>query len=142
MYKEDLALNNQQWLISHKTKPNQTKFIFHFCLSKKPTVLILYKYTLEMGTGRDFIHFHILHPYIIQAMIVYLFFLGHHSTNLFRLVLVINFHHFVYLDNCLHFYFCIHNVLADTSFSLLQVFHAKFRSLYKSPLFNSWWIEC
>ena len=26
MYKEDLALNNLQWLICHKTKPNQ-KFI-------------------------------------------------------------------------------------------------------------------
>ena len=25
IYKEDLALNNQQWLICHKTKPNQTK---------------------------------------------------------------------------------------------------------------------
>ena len=25
MYKEDLALNNAQWLIYHKTKPNQTK---------------------------------------------------------------------------------------------------------------------
>ena len=25
MYKEDLALNNLQWLICHKTKPNQTK---------------------------------------------------------------------------------------------------------------------
>ena len=23
MYKEDLALNNQQWLICHKTKPNR-----------------------------------------------------------------------------------------------------------------------
>ena len=23
MYKEDLALNNLQWLISHKTKPNR-----------------------------------------------------------------------------------------------------------------------
>ena len=23
MYKEDLALNNLQWLICHKTKPNQ-----------------------------------------------------------------------------------------------------------------------
>ena len=29
MYKQDLALNNLQWLICHKTKPNQTKpFIF------------------------------------------------------------------------------------------------------------------
>ena len=25
MYKEDLALNIRQWLICHKTKPNQTK---------------------------------------------------------------------------------------------------------------------
>ena len=25
MYKKDLALNNQQWLICHKTKPSQTK---------------------------------------------------------------------------------------------------------------------
>ena len=25
MYKEDLALNNLQWLICHKTKPKQTK---------------------------------------------------------------------------------------------------------------------
>ena len=25
MYEEDLALNNQQWLICRKTKPNQTK---------------------------------------------------------------------------------------------------------------------
>ena len=25
MYKKDLALNNQQWLACHKTKPNQTK---------------------------------------------------------------------------------------------------------------------
>ena len=23
MYKEDLALNNQRWLICHKTQPNQ-----------------------------------------------------------------------------------------------------------------------
>ena len=26
MYKEELALNNQQWLICHKTKPN--KYIY------------------------------------------------------------------------------------------------------------------
>ena len=25
MYKEDMALNNLQWLVCHKTKPNQTK---------------------------------------------------------------------------------------------------------------------
>ena len=27
MYKEDLALNNQQWLICHKTQPNQIIYI-------------------------------------------------------------------------------------------------------------------
>ena len=27
MYKPNLALNNQQWLIFHKTQPNQTKQI-------------------------------------------------------------------------------------------------------------------
>ena len=27
MYKEDLALNNQQWLICHKTQPNQRSYI-------------------------------------------------------------------------------------------------------------------
>ena len=30
MYKEYLALNNQQWLICHKTQPNQTKPIFAY----------------------------------------------------------------------------------------------------------------
>ena len=32
MYKEDLALNKLQWLICHKTKPNQTKL--NSCRSK------------------------------------------------------------------------------------------------------------
>ena len=27
MYEEDFALNNQQWLICHKTKPNQILYI-------------------------------------------------------------------------------------------------------------------
>ena len=27
MYKKDLALNNQQWLICHKTKPNQNQIV-------------------------------------------------------------------------------------------------------------------
>ena len=27
MYKPDLALNNLQWLICHKTKPNLTQFV-------------------------------------------------------------------------------------------------------------------
>ena len=35
VYKQDLALNNQQWLICHKTKPNQ------FSVSIQPTLTIL-----------------------------------------------------------------------------------------------------
>ena len=29
MYKEDLALNNQKWLICHKTQSNQILYIFN-----------------------------------------------------------------------------------------------------------------
>ena len=29
MYKEDLALNNQKWLICHKTQTNQILYIFN-----------------------------------------------------------------------------------------------------------------
>ena len=29
MYKEDLALNNLQWLICHKSQPNQIIYIFN-----------------------------------------------------------------------------------------------------------------
>ena len=32
MYKSDLALNDLQWLIGHKTKPNQTKpYMYERC---------------------------------------------------------------------------------------------------------------
>ena len=34
MYKEELALNNQQWLICHKTQPNQIIYI-QYILSMK-----------------------------------------------------------------------------------------------------------
>ena len=29
MYEQDLALNNQQWLICHRTQPSQNNFRFH-----------------------------------------------------------------------------------------------------------------
>ena len=29
MYKEDLALNNVQWLICYKIQPNQIRYIFN-----------------------------------------------------------------------------------------------------------------
>ena len=34
MYKEDLALNNLQWLICHKTKPNQIIYIWYICIKR------------------------------------------------------------------------------------------------------------
>ena len=33
MYKEDLALNNLQWLIRHKTQPNQILYILYIYIS-------------------------------------------------------------------------------------------------------------
>ena len=47
MYKEDLALNNPQWLICHKTKPNQTKsyifniYIYNLALNKLQWMIYL-----------------------------------------------------------------------------------------------------
>ena len=35
MYKEDLALNNLQWLICHKTKPQQTNSGHISCIHAK-----------------------------------------------------------------------------------------------------------
>ena len=32
MYKKDLALNNQPWLICHKTKPDQIIYIQYLCI--------------------------------------------------------------------------------------------------------------
>ena len=39
MYKEDLALNNQQWLICYKTQPNQA----HEKVSSKYIVCVSFK---------------------------------------------------------------------------------------------------
>ena len=38
----DLALNNQQWLMCHKTKPNQTKSINEHPLKGDPGVLMIF----------------------------------------------------------------------------------------------------
>ena len=42
MYKEDLALNNLQWLICHKTQPTQTKPNSTNTLGKGMTSTILF----------------------------------------------------------------------------------------------------
>ena len=39
MYKEDLASNNLQWLICHKTKPNLNRFDVY-----KPVITTLFQY--------------------------------------------------------------------------------------------------
>ena len=33
MYKQDLALNNIQWLMYHKTQPNQIIYIQYICIN-------------------------------------------------------------------------------------------------------------
>ena len=51
MYKEDLALNNLQWLIRHRTKPINQFFLIN-CLikAKEPSLLF---YLLITGGRRD-----------------------------------------------------------------------------------------
>ena len=39
MYKQDLALNNLQWLISHKTKPNNPELLSLFISHNKIQVI-------------------------------------------------------------------------------------------------------
>ena len=40
MYNKDLVLNNQQWFICHKTKPNQSKsYIFNIYVEKLITMI-------------------------------------------------------------------------------------------------------
>ena len=39
MYKEDLALNNLQWLIFHKTQPTKAKHIYLICMYKEDLAL-------------------------------------------------------------------------------------------------------
>ena len=33
-YQEDLTLNNLQWLICHKTQPNQIIYILYICINR------------------------------------------------------------------------------------------------------------
>ena len=41
MYKKNLALNNIQWLIRHKTKPNQTTFVIIIIISFITIVVVV-----------------------------------------------------------------------------------------------------
>ena len=51
MYKEELALNNLQWLICHKTKPNQSQFSLVISTIKGFYLLI---YLLERTVNKYF----------------------------------------------------------------------------------------
>ena len=44
MYKEDLALNNQQWLICHKTKPSQNSGLSLYSPKKRETTAYVATY--------------------------------------------------------------------------------------------------
>ena len=56
MYKEDLALNNLQWLIYHKTLPNQIIYIQYICI-KSIWHWITYKgwYTIKPNQTESYI---------------------------------------------------------------------------------------
>ena len=43
MYKEDLALNNLQWLICHKTKPNILEYFDNLFVAFKVEVIVLHR---------------------------------------------------------------------------------------------------
>ena len=43
-----------------------------------------------------------------------------------------NVYHFELLDNCLHLYDYTHNVLADASFGLFQIFHVELGNPYRT----------
>ena len=58
MYKEDLALNNQRWLICHKTKPYTIYLIYIYCSNKNDLDMYLattvcqgYKSTKHTGAN-------------------------------------------------------------------------------------------
>ena len=58
MYKKDFALKNQQWLVCHKTKPNQTKpnlksngeLLVEFFFFKSRTGLLGYTLNFKKST--------------------------------------------------------------------------------------------
>ena len=64
MYKEDLALNNLQWLICHKTQPNQTKCNV---TKKSSSSTIIVMHTLQIMEAVE-IHDH-QHP---KGILIYL----------------------------------------------------------------------
>ena len=57
MCKEDLAINNLQWLICHKTKPNPTKPNHIYQLSSIPTGKIYTSFFRKLTTKNLFVHF-------------------------------------------------------------------------------------
>ena len=73
MYKKNLALNNLQWLICHKTELNQTKYFFLFLKFRQghlTMVVVLMSYgadpSLRDGEGNLKKMFCILFPFNLQ----------------------------------------------------------------------------
>ena len=53
MYKEDLALSNPQWLICHKTKPNQ--IIYSIYMNKEDWALNNQQYDIKLNQTKSHI---------------------------------------------------------------------------------------
>ena len=51
MYKEDLALNNLQWLICDKTKPNVSMMVFRLNVNVEDGALLVIDYVTVWGGG-------------------------------------------------------------------------------------------
>ena len=101
MYKEDLALNNLQWLICHKTKPNNICFIY------------MYKEDLASNNLQWLICHKPNHIYLIYMYNEDL------ALNTHR---IISFYHSEYLNYCIYCYNYIDNVFADMSFCYMLIY--------------------
>ena len=55
MYKKDLALNNLDWLMCHKTKPNQTKSYILIYMYKEDLALNNGWYAIKPNTAKSYV---------------------------------------------------------------------------------------
>ena len=75
MYKEDLALNNQQWLIWHQTKLNEefhcSGFIFLYCIIISQNLFYNYRLKLSIWSMQKWLCFY---KFIIFHMSIFVIF--------------------------------------------------------------------
>ena len=98
MYRKDLALNNLQWLICHKTKPNQTSHIYTNAEKFRRTYLskLIQKRKRKLSDPFGFFRLHVFafclfgiclflffFVFLLCLFFVFLFFWGGGCINLF-----------------------------------------------------------